>query len=180
MKSPRPQTLPMGTRRQAGLTLIEIMMALVIFAVVVGGALAAFGGASSSQTTTQMTADLNAIRASTKSLYFGQGGYGTAAMTEVLINGKKIPTTMTISGTAPNRVVTHSLNGGVVVTGANAQFTISAAAIPTAICIGLATMNGWDSVKVGANAVRTPPVSPATASTDCSTAATQTLVFTGS
>jgi len=167
-------------RRQAGLTLIETLVALVIFALVVGGALASFGGASSSQTTTQMRSDLNAIRASTKSLYFGQGGYGTLPMTEVLINGKKIPTTMTVSGSAPNRVVTHSLNGALVVTGANAQFTVSAAAIPTDICIGLATMNGWDAVKVGANAARTPPVSPATASADCSTAATQTLVFTGS
>ena len=169
-----------SARRQAGLTLIETLVALVIAALVVGGALAAFGGASSTHTTTQMTSDLNAIRAATKSLYFGQGGYGTAAMTEVLINGKKIPTTMTISGTAPSRVVTHSLNGAVVVTGANAQFTISAAAIPTDICIGLATMNGWDLVKVGTNAARTPPVSPATASTDCAAAAAQTIVFTGS
>jgi prepilin-type N-terminal cleavage/methylation domain-containing protein len=167
-------------RRQAGVTLIELVVVLVISALVIGGALAAFSGASSSQTATQMTADLSAIRASTKSLYFGQGGYGTTAMTEVLINGKKIPNTMTISGAAPNRVVTHSLNGALVVTGANAQFTVSAAAIPTDICIGLATMSGWDSVKIGANAARTPPVSTATASTDCSSASTQTIVFTGS
>src|SRR4051812_47054009 len=94
-------------RRQAGLTLIETLVALSIFALVVGGAIALFGGASSSQATTQMTADLSAVRAATKSLYFGQGTYGTAALTEVLINGKKIPSTMGITGAAPSRVVNH-------------------------------------------------------------------------
>jgi prepilin-type N-terminal cleavage/methylation domain-containing protein len=180
MKTSRTHITNKGTRRQAGLTLIETLVALVIFALVVGGALAAFGGASSSQTTTQMTADLSALRASTKALYFGQGGYGTASLGEVLINGKKVPSTFTITGTAPNRVINHSLNGTVTVTGANSSFTVNATAIPTDICIGLVTMNGWDSVKVGTAAARTPPISPATASTDCSASATPTIVFTGS
>jgi prepilin-type N-terminal cleavage/methylation domain-containing protein len=168
------------SKRQAGLTLIETLVALAIFALVVGGAIALFSGASSSQTTTQMTSDLNALKASTKSLYFGQGGYGTASLGEVLINGKKVPSTFAITGTAPARVINHSLNGTVAVTGATAAFTVTTTAIPTDVCIGLATMSGWDSVKVGTAAARVPPVSPATASTDCSAAATQTIVFTGS
>jgi prepilin-type N-terminal cleavage/methylation domain-containing protein len=170
------------TKRQAGLTLIETLVALAIFALVVGGAIALFSGASSSQTTTQMTSDLNAIKASTKSLYFGQGGYGTTgtSLNEVLINGKKVPSTFSITGTAPSRVINHSLNGTVAVASAVSQFTVTASAIPTDVCIGLATMSGWDSVKVGTAAARVPPVSPATASTDCSAAATQSIIFTGS
>lgn len=166
--------------RQHGLTLIEVLVALAIFALVVGGAIALFGSASNSQTTTQLTSDLNAIRSSTKALYFGQGGYGTTSLNEVLINSKKIPTTMSITGTAPARVINHGLNGTLAVTGANSSFTVTTTAMPTAVCIGLATMNGWDSVKVGSAAARTPPVSPAQASTDCSAAATQDIVFTGS
>jgi hypothetical protein len=153
---------------------------LTIFALVVGGAIALFGSASTSQSTTQFTSDLNSMRAGTKSLYFGQGGYGTTSLGEVLINGQKVPTTMSITGTAPNRVINHSLNGTVTVTGATSQFTVALTNIPTAVCLGLASMNGWDSVKVGAAAARTPPVSPAQASTDCSAAATQTITFTGS
>jgi prepilin-type N-terminal cleavage/methylation domain-containing protein len=166
--------------RQRGLTLIEVLVSLAIFAVVVGGAIALFGSASSSQSTTQMTSDLNAIRSSTKSLYFGQGGYGSTSLTEVLINSKKVPATMSISGTAPSRVITHPLNGTVAVTGSSSSFTVTATSMPTAVCIGLATMTGWDSVKVGTATARTPPVSPAQASTDCSAAATQDMVFTGS
>ncbi len=132
--------------RQAGLTLIETLVALSIFALVVGGALALFGSASASQSTTQFTSDLNALRASTKSLYFGQGGYGTGSLGEVLINGKKVPTTMTITGSAPTRTINHSLNGTITVTGVTTKFTVQATNIPTEVCIGLASMNGWDSV----------------------------------
>src|SRR4051812_4498187 len=139
-----------GSVRQAGLTLIETLVSLSIFALVVGGALALFGSASASQSTTQFTSDLNALRASTKSLYFGQGGYGTTSLNDVLISGKKVPTTMTSSGTAPGRAINHSLNGTVTVTGKNnAQFTVSVTNMPTEVCIGLALMNGWDSVQVG-------------------------------
>lgn len=180
MKTSRAYICNKKAFRQAGLTLIETLVALAIFALVVGGAIALFGSASSSQSTTQMISDLNAVRASTKSLYFGQGGFGTASLGEVLINGKKVPTTFSITGTAPNRVINHSLNGTVVVTGSNSQFTVTTSNIPTDVCIGLATMNGWDSVKVGTAAARVPPVSPAMASTDCSAAATLGIVFTGS
>lgn len=166
--------------RQLGLTLIEVLASLAIFAVVMGGAIALFGSASASQSTSQMASDLNAIRAATKSLYFGQGGYGSASLNEVLINSKKVPATMSISGTAPLRVITHPLNGAIAVNGANASFTVTATAMPTAVCIGLATMSGWDAIKVGTASARTPPVTPAQASTDCSAAALQDMVFTGS
>lgn len=180
MKTTRTQLTNKGKFRQAGLTLIETLVALTIMALVVGGAIALFGSASTSQSTTQLTSDLNSIRASTKSLYFGQGGYSTASLGEVLINGQKVPTTFSITGTAPNRVINHSLNGTMTVTGANSQFTVTLTNIPTAVCLGLASMNGWDSVKVGSAAARTPPVSPAQASTDCAAAANQTVLFTGS
>ena len=174
--APDPFALP-----QSGLTLIEALVVLSIFALVVGGALALFGSASTSQSTTQFTSDLNALRTSTKSLYFGQGGYGAnVPLNEVLINGRKVPTTMTISGTAPNRVINHSLNGQITITGINSQFTVQATNIPTEVCIGLASMNGWDLVKVGGAIAHPPPVTPSQASTDCASASTQTIVFTGS
>jgi prepilin-type N-terminal cleavage/methylation domain-containing protein len=181
MKVTRSSVRGPASLRQAGLTLIETLVSLSIFALVVGGALALFGSASASQNTTQFTSDLSALRAATKALYFGQGTYGTGSLGEVLINGRKVPSTMTVSGAAPSRQINHSLNGSVTVTGATSQFTLSASNIPTEICIGLASMGGWDSVKVGGQPVRIPPVTPTQASTDCSTGGTvQTLVFTGS
>lgn len=180
MKVARPFLRGPGSFRQAGLTLIETLVSLSIFALVVGGALALFGSAAASQTTTQFTSDLNALRAATKALYFGQGTYGGGSLTEVLINGKKVPSTMVLSGAAPTRVINHSLNGTIAVAGSTSQFTVTATNIPTEICIGLAGMAGWDSIRIGANQ-RTSPVPPAQASADCSAGGTiQNMVFIGS
>lgn len=165
-------------KKQAGLTLIESMAALAIFAVVVGGALALFGGASSSQISTQMTSDLSAIRSAVKSLYFGQGGYGTANLNAVLVNGKKVPTTMSVTaGTPPT--ITHGLNGTVTATGASTNFTITVTAVPTDVCLNLLSgTNGWNSVTVGSGtAITAFPITPDTASTQCSATATNTIIF---
>jgi prepilin-type N-terminal cleavage/methylation domain-containing protein len=166
-------------KAQAGLTLIETLVALAIFALVVGGALALFGSASSSQTTTQMTSDLSAIRAATKSLFFGQGGYGTVSLGEVLINGKKVPTTMPISGTAPNRVINHSQSGTVTVTGATSKFTVDVTNISSDVCIGLVGSTGWSDVKIGAATVISAfPIGPTVASTQCAATNPINITFT--
>jgi len=165
-------------KSQAGLTLIETLVALAIFGLVVAGALALFGSASSSQTTTQMKSDLSAIRAATKSLFFGQGGYGTASLGEVLINGNKVPTTMPISGTAPTRVINHSQNGTVTVTGDTSQYTVAVTNISTDVCVGLVGASGWSSIKIGAGtAITSFPIAPTTASTQCAATNPITITF---
>lgn len=163
---------------QAGLTLIETLVALAIFALVVGGALALFGSAGSSQTTTQMTSDLSAIRAATKSLFFGQGGYGTVSLGEVLINGKKVPTTMPVTGTAPSRVINHSQSGTVTVTGATSKFTVAVTNISTDVCIGLAASTGWNAMQIGATNNTVLPINPTSASTQCAVSDPIAMTFT--
>lgn len=166
-------------KAQAGLTLIETLVALAIFALVVGGALALFGSAGSSQTTTQMNSDLNAVRAATKSLFYGQGGYGTVSLGEILINGKKVPSTMPISGVAPARVINHSQNGVVTVTGATANFTVNVTNISSDVCIGMVAGSSWSSIKIGAAAANTAfPISPATASTQCAATDPIAILYT--
>jgi prepilin-type N-terminal cleavage/methylation domain-containing protein len=162
--------------RQAGMTLIEVIVVLAIGALIIGGALSLYTSGSASQSTNQFNAEIAALRAATKSLYAGQGGYAVGSINSVLINGKKVPSTMTVSGTTIN----HSMNGTVTVTGATSNFTITATAIPTEVCVGVvAAASGYTSIKVGTNAARTTfPVPTATASTDCAVAATQDIVFT--
>ncbi len=178
MNFPSSKVNRRGFNKQAGLTLIETIVSLTIFALVVGGALSLFGGASSSQASTQMLSDLNALRASTKAFYMGQGGYGTANLNSILVNGNKVPSTMPVTaGTPPT--ISHSLNGTVVVQGAGTNFTITTTAIPTDVCLALVSSNGgWNSVRVGsAAAITTFPISPDTASTACSAAASNTIIF---
>lgn len=165
-------------KKQAGLTLIETIVSLAIVALVIGGALSLYGGASSSQASTQMLSDLNAIRAAVKSLYYGQGGYGTANLNQVLVSGKKVPATMSVTaGTPPT--ITHGLNGTVTATGSTANFTVTVTEIPTDVCLNLlAASNGWNSVKVGAaTAITTFPITPAAAASQCDAAPTNTIAF---
>lgn len=162
--------------RQTGMTLIEIIVVLAIGALIIGGALSLYSNASSAQASNQMNSDLTAVRASVKSIYSTQGGYGTASLNSVLINAQKVPTTMSVSGTTIN----HALNGTLVVNGATNNFTMTTSNIPTDVCVALlSAASGFTSIQVGSNAARTAfPISPSTASTDCSAAATQSIVFT--
>lgn len=161
---------------QRGMTLIEVMVSLSIFALIVGGALALFGNASATQTTTQMKSDLSALRVAVKSLYFGQGGYGTVNLNSTLIGASKVPSTMPTAGA----VINHSQNGTVTVTGATSQYSIAVTNISTDVCIGLvAGTNGWTSVKIGTAAVITTfPITPALASTQCAASDPIALTFT--
>ncbi len=164
--------------KQAGMTLIETIVSLSILAVVVSVALSLYNSATSQQASTQMMSDLSALRSATKSVYYGQGGYGSANLNQVLVHAKKVPTTMLVTaGTPP--VITHGLSGTVSVTGAVSSFTISVTKIPTDVCLNvLAGTKGWNSVQVGAaTPVTTFPISPDTASAQCSTSDDNTIVF---
>ncbi|MGS0741438.1 type 4 pilus major pilin [Glaciimonas sp. GG7] len=155
---------------QAGLTLMEMIAALGIMAIVVVGALALFNNANSSNTSTQALRDLISIRSSTQSLFIGQGGYGTASMNQALISSKKIPSTMTVSGSTINTV----WGGTVTVTGNNTNFTIAITNMNEDICTSLLSNAsvGWQSAKVGSTVLSTFPISPniASDSAHCGTA----------
>lgn len=165
-------------KKQAGITLMEVIGSLLVIGLVVSGALSLFGSADSSQKGNQMLSDINAIRAAVKGMYAGQGGYGSASLNAVLISSNKVPSGMTTSGTT----ITHSMNGTLTVTGATSTFSIAITNVPTDVCVQLVSnaTSGWTSIKVGAAAAFTTfPVSPATASgaTYCSASNANTLTF---
>lgn len=163
-------------KKQGGFTLLEAIIALVIGALVVGGALALSTSASTSQASGQLIRDLTSLRSATKALYFGQGSYGTASLNSVLINGNRVPSTMSVSGTTISSGVN---SGAVTVTGATANYTISVTLVPTDVCLSVITgAQGFNSITVGANAAITSfPITPTAASTACALANPQTIVF---
>lgn len=167
-----------NSSKQRGITLIEVMVSLSIFALIIGGALSLFGSASASQTTSQMKSDLSAIRVAVKSLYFGQGGYGVANLNSTLISANKVPATMPVAGA----VINHSQNGTVTVTGATSQYTVAVTNISTDVCIGLVSgTNGWVNLKIGAAAViNTFPIAPSLAATQCAATDPIAITFTAS
>ena len=168
-------------KRQAGISLLEIITALLVIGLVISGALALFGNADSSQKSNQMQSDITALRSAVKGLYAGQGGYGATNLNSVLKNAQKIPADLAVSAATPP-VITHSMNGTITVTGATAAYTIAVTNIPTDVCVALLTqsMTGWTSIQAQATTMATFPITPATASTNCSTTNANTVTFTGS
>jgi type II secretory pathway pseudopilin PulG len=161
--------------RQAGISLIEVLTSLAILAIVIGGALSLSSSGNSSANTIQFSRDINAIISATKQLYQGQGGYGTASLNSILIDGRKVPTTFAVSGTTINT----SLQGTVTVTGASTNFTVTVTNVPADVCLGVASgATGMLSVQIGSNtALTTFPITPAVASPQCS-GTPKTMVFT--
>ena len=165
--------------KQAGFTLLEVTVVLVIGALLLGGALALFSGASSAQSSNQILSDLTSVRSAVKSTFFGQGGYGTANLNQVLVNAGRVPTTITVTtGTPPT--LTHGVNSGTLnIVGDTANYIITLTNIPTAVCLALLSgSQGFNRITVGAaTAISTFPISPTTASTSCSAAASNTIAF---
>lgn len=166
--------------KQVGFTLIEVLVVLTIAALVIGGALALASTSQSSQQSTQLIRDLSSIRSSVSSTYQGQG-YGTSGtnLNQVLINAKRIPTTMSVVAGTPPVINTNLNQGTLVIASAVSNFTMTATLMPTDICLAtLVAIQGFNSITVGAaTAVTTFPISPTTASTLCSAATTQTIIF---
>lgn len=164
--------------RQRGVTLMELIASVAIMAILVVGALTLYGSANSGSNTTQLLRDLTGVQAATKSLFAGQGDFGTVSLNSTLITAKAVPSSWSVSGST----IKHQLNGAVTVTGATSNFTIQLDNVSSDICTKLLanSANGWASVKVGtAAAITSFPVSPVTAATSCA-AATNTVTFTSS
>lgn len=170
-------------KKQAGISLMEVISSLLVMGLVVAGALALFGNASASQKTNQFTADITAIRSALKGLYSSQGTFGTAELNTIMKTSNKIPSDLSVDASTPP-VITHSMNGTIALMGVTSVFTLTATNIPTDVCVGVLTNlgAGWTSVKVGATAAITAfPITPAIAAgaTQCAASNANTIVFTG-
>ncbi|HAJ90690.1 MAG TPA: pilus assembly protein [Rhodospirillaceae bacterium] len=168
------EQIPYTTNSQSGVTLMELIAALAIIAVIIVGSLSLYRAATSSQASTQLVQDVISLRSATKSLFLGQGSYGTAAtnLNSILQSAQRVPATIKVSGST----FTHSLNGAIDVIAQGAQFDISVANIPTDVCIPLLTgTDGWATVTVAGTAL-TMPTTPSAAATACASGPV-TIVF---
>ncbi|HYD63742.1 MAG TPA: type 4 pilus major pilin [Noviherbaspirillum sp.] len=166
--------------RQRGASLLEGIAYLGIAAIVILGAVSLLVSGFTSAQTNRTNEELTGLRTATQKVFMNQGGYGTGNITDTLIAARAQPTSLTIGGNAPNRTLTNAWNGGVTVTGVNAQFTVQYTGVPEEVCVNLLMgTNGWVSVVTGANNVRNAfPITPAQADADCAAGA-NTITWTG-
>jgi hypothetical protein len=165
-----------GSKGQHGASLLEAIAFLGVAATIIVGAVALLTTAFSSARSNRSQEEVVAISTGVKRLFMSQAGaYGTGDLNEALIHAKIFPSTLAISGNN----VSNAWNGAVTVTGNTATFDISYANVPQDVCVELVATSGqWIGVSVNAGASMTPPISLAAASTACSDANANTLLWT--
>ena len=155
-------------RKQGGMTLIEIMLALTIVGLVIAGVTSIFSATSATQKSNRMLSDLQAVRSAVKSLYAGHGSFGAANINPTLIRAKRFPTTFNINETTG--VVQHELDtaGTVVVMGATDRFTVTLTNVPAEVCSQVMSQStGWLSIQGSGAALTQIPVTPDVATANC-------------
>ncbi len=170
--------------KTAGLTLLESMIALAIFAVVIWAAMANYTTANATQSASQMAIELQSLRNSVKDLNSGQGGvFGDSSgvdMTAAIIGAQRVPSTLNIAGTTTKTIKT--VNGGSVeIKGYVSDYTIQYSGIGKALCVSALTgpgANGWLDIKANAVAAAAK-YTPAAAATACSSDTANTIIFRG-
>jgi type II secretory pathway pseudopilin PulG len=163
---------PVACSRQAGASLVEAVLFLVVVAVILIGVFALFSGAfSSSKVQTEMSY-VQALAGDVESLYATNHDYGTADITATLTSTKNAPSPMIVGATLVN-----SWGGQVTVTGASTVFIISSAGIPQKECIQLAQVS-INPVAISINGTaQTLPLTVAAATTACSSATSNTIAW---
>lgn len=151
------RTSLMTRKKQAGLTLMELVVSLAIVGAVVGGVLSLYTSTSNSQKSTQLITDTQALRAAIRQIGSAQGSY--AGLTNTIVsNSGKTPATITIDTTATPHGMTHGFNGDVEITpiASNTQFQVRLLEIPAAACADIVTASAnWGTLAVGTGATTT-------------------------
>ncbi len=158
--------------RQAGASLVEAVLFLVIVVVVVLGVFALFTGAfSSSKIQTEMSY-VSTLAGDVESLYATNPNYGTSDITASLTATKNAPPPMIQGSTLVN-----SWGGLVTITGATTSFTIAYAGVPQKECIQLAQVS-INPLSVTINgAAQTLPLTVAAVTAACTSATSNTIAW---
>jgi type II secretory pathway pseudopilin PulG len=170
-----------GFARQAGFTLLESIIVALVFIAIVAGALA---GKSVWDTRSDINAVASTVQtvAETARSTYGGAGYGTTTMDFTLSTNRAFSNPRyKVAVAAGVATVTNQNNAAVTVTGTTNNFTYSESGLSDAVCAGFTprlTATMWTTVKIGAAAARSVPISATQAATDCAALAGGAIVLT--
>lgn len=174
-----PRSTPHSRRRQRGASLLEGIAYLGIAAIVVIGAIALLRTAFGSANANTMLEQLSSMQTATRKLYMTtQGSYGAGSLNGPIIAAGAVPQGMSVK--TADSTISNAWGGAVTLTGANTAFTISYANVPQDVCVDAltGTTTGFTQVAVNAAGAVPTPVSPTDATTACTSATANTIVWT--
>jgi prepilin-type N-terminal cleavage/methylation domain-containing protein len=142
------------SKRQAGFTLIEALVVMMVGVVVLAGAAAGIGKLFRSSEISAEASNITQMAASLRSMKNGSAGY-TGLTNAVAVSYRAIPANM---AQAADGTITNSWGGGVTITAgsSNQSFSIAYANVPAEACQQLALRlraAGWTSMSIGTAAI---------------------------
>lgn len=164
--------------RQAGLTLVETLIAVVIGIIIIAGAFVVFGQVTSGTKLSGAEQDLVTAQLNIRQLYQGQPNY-TGLSISTALAAKVFPNDM-VNGTQVN----DAWDGPVTIAAASnpTQFTIQFTQVPQDICVKFASFEAgqWEAFTINGTGIdQTGGSNPVTeASGACTTGNTNTLLWT--
>jgi len=166
-----------GTTKQRGATMLEIMAWLAIAALIVGGAIAMIASGWSSSKEAKEGEHVTSLISNTKKLQ-SVNGYGPAGtnLVPALIATNGVPGDMTVSG----NTLINRYGGTATVVSTGLGYTVTTPSLPTNACISVSksvSSAGGVTTKINSGTASANPVDTATATAAC-TSATNTLAFT--
>lgn len=155
-------------KSQAGLSLIELMIALGIAMVVAAIALGLAAQVRTDNKVSQLQTQL--IHVSTQAQSLSSGSSYAGITEDTLIDAKKVPDSWIVDN-AGTDVIRHAFNGDITVLGAADGLTITAAKVPANACATLVnnTRSNFRDVTIGTTKVDGKTATPGSIATTCST-----------
>lgn len=159
--------------RQAGVTLVEIVMVLAVIAVIILSAAGLFGQAFGTSKTRTETSNIQGLISGVQNVYGTTRDYPAGDMTPTMVSLKAAPAGIISAGTLRN-----SWGGAISVTGSGSAYSISDSGIPKRACVELAQLPVEpQSVTVNGSAAPQIPMTVTQATSLCTQETGNTIVW---
>lgn len=179
MKNKSEKLKKENTDKQKGFSIIELMGYLALTGILGAGVFVAINNGVGSSKEKTLGDDIVALGTSVIGTSNANGTYGNGtSLVEYIIRAGKVPGSLTVTGTAPNRVLNHPFGGTVDVTGRINKLVVTLNDIPGEVCMDRFTgASAWERVIVSDTAPTsisvtsggyTPPYTYADATAACS------------
>ncbi|MBE0471426.1 MAG: type II secretion system protein [Methyloprofundus sp.] len=144
--------------KQHGFTLIEFMLVLGLIGILTAGIYGGLATVNKSMKTNALKNAVVQVSGIISSAGNAAGNYGTTSFDEYIVRTKKVPSGLTVTGTSPNRTLTHALDGTMETMGRESHFVITLNNIPGDICMDMFTGATSERVNVSSSDPSSVPV----------------------
>lgn len=155
--------------------IILTLMGVLVTLVLLGAGYAIYELTHQQSGTIIAVSNVTSVITAMRSLYQGQGGYGTGSLTATGINAGVFPQGM-VSGTGAGATVHDNWGGSVALQGTGATFTLTYGGVPKQSCVKLSTSMKGSSIQ-GVTVNGTAVTDVAGAASACSNT-TNSIVWT--